>query len=178
MGLKGVGENALSGGYDEMATVGLSYGVCLSIRRRSLRCFCAYLASTTNIARTATKGKGCVVDRPTAESFFAGDRRHSRCGGEKVGAHRVDSYPNSGSCRTEAERQSLLRRAVIAGIKEEVPVFSPRELPHRHLFAARLAIAWLTGVAPSGLVGESPSCTALERLKGARQIFAPTLWRT
>src|ERR1039457_4868252 len=59
--------------------------------------------------------------------FFPGDRRYPGCGGEKAGGHRVDSYPNARSRPTGSRIPPPNRRAVVAGIKEEVLVWLPRE---------------------------------------------------
>src|ERR1022692_1224175 len=59
--------------------------------------------------------------------FFPGDRRYPGCGGEKAGAHRVDSYPNARSRPTRSRIPPQNGRAVVAGIKEEVLVWLPRE---------------------------------------------------
>src|ERR1017187_3297228 len=64
-------------------------------------------------------------NRTGVRGFFPGDRRYPGCGGEQAGAPRVDSYPNARSRPTGSRTPPPTRRAVVAGIRDEVLVWSP-----------------------------------------------------
>ena len=58
--------------------------------------------------------------------FFRSDRRYPGCGAEKAGGHGVDCYSNPRSCPMGSRTPTPTRRAAVAGIQEEVLVWSSR----------------------------------------------------
>src|ERR1019366_3088006 len=59
--------------------------------------------------------------------FFPGDRTYPGGGGETAGPHRDASNPNAQPPPTQSRIPPPNRRAVVAGIKEEVLLWLPRE---------------------------------------------------
>ena len=98
----------------------------------------SHIRDPTDAAATARKSDPPVLraglpttpfgfrNRTGVRGFFPGDRRYPGCGGEQAGAPRVDSYPNARSRPTGSRTPPPTRRAVVAGIRDEVLVWSPR----------------------------------------------------